>query len=992
MKTGLLGPVAGTVVVVGNGMVSQRFCDQLRRRTNAQTTRIIVFGEEPWPAYDRVQLTKYFQLSSADPLLLATRTWYANNDIELRTSAKITRVDLDAREVVTESGERCAYDHLVLATGSSAFVPRMPGIERPGVFVYRTLEDLDAIRAYAQGATRCAVLGGGLLGLEAARAVQECGVTTHVVEMADRLMPRQLDAIGGRLLRREIERMGVPVHVGCATREVLGDPAVTGLLTQTDELPFDMVVVSAGIRPRDELAREAGIAVGERGGIQVDDSLATSAPDVYAIGECALHRGMIYGLVAPGYEMAEVLARALTGEPEARFEGADLSCKLKLMGVDVASFGDPFADESRSDAQVVAFQDFTSGVYKKLILDGSAQHVLGGMLLGDASAYGTLTHYARSGEPIPGTPEELLLGARGGGAATGLAALPDAAQVCSCNNVSKGAILQAVSGGACELSALKSCTKAGTSCGGCLPQVVDLLDMGLAAMGRSTRKRLCEHFDLTRRELFDVVRVRGIDTFEELLREHGTGGHGCEVCKPTAASIFASLQNEMILSKHATLQDTNDRFLANIQRRGLYSVVPRIPGGEITPEGLIRLGEIAQRYGLYTKITGGQRVDMFGATLEKLPDIWEELVESGFESGHAYAKGLRTVKSCVGSTWCRYGIDDSVGLAIRLEERYRGIRAPHKLKSAVSGCVRECAEAQSKDFGVIATESGWNLYVCGNGGAKPRHADLLATDLDEPTLIRYIDRFLMYYMCTADRLTRTSVWLDKLEGGIEHVRDVVVHDTLGLGAELEQMAAHLVETYQCEWAAVVRDPEQRARFRHFANSDDPDDNVFMIEQRGQHRVADWDPPAAPRKLRLPVVTTTEGGVAKDELVYFGEADAFPAEGGMAVRHGEVQLAIYHFASRGEWYATQNMCPHQEDMVLARGLLGDAKGEPKVVCPMHKKSFSLVSGECLSGEDYQIMTFPVEVQDGRVFARVPPASALADQLCAARSSCHAHAAE
>jgi nitrite reductase (NADH) large subunit len=995
----LCAGIRETILVVGNGMVSQRFCAKMRELVNVDQARIIVIGEETWPAYDRVQLTKYFELMSAEPLLLATRAWYKQHDIELRTGIKVASVDLAAREVVTSEGERCVFDRLVLATGSAPFVPPVPGIEREGVFVYRTLDDLDAIRAYADKAKRCAVLGGGLLGLEAARAVQECGVEAHVIELAPRLMPRQIDAIGGRLLKRAIERLGVQVHVGCGTREVLGDPAVTGLATSEADLPFDMVVVSAGIRPRDELARAAGIGVGERGGIVVDDTLATSAPGVYAIGECALHRGMIYGLVAPGYEMAEALARSLAGE-EARFEGADLSCKLKLMGVDVASFGDAFADERDDSAQVVAFQDFTAGVYKKLIMDAAGKRVLGGMLLGDASAFSTLSHYARTGEAIPGTPEGLLLGERGEAAGGGgLAALPDAAQVCSCNNVSKGAIVGAVRGGACELAQLKACTRAGTSCGGCMPQVVDLLDAELKAMGRSTRRRLCEHFDLTRREMFDVVRVRGIDSFEELLREHGEGGQGCEICKPTAASIFASLQNEMILKKHDALQDTNDRFLANIQRRGLYSVVPRILGGEITPEGLIRLGEIAQRYGLYTKITGGQRVDMFGATLNKLPDIWQELVESGFESGHAYAKGLRTVKSCVGSTWCRYGMDDSVGLAIRIEERYRGIRAPHKLKSAVSGCVRECAEAQSKDFGVISTETGWNLYVCGNGGAKPRHADLLATDLDEATLIKYIDRFLMYYICTADRLTRTSVWVEKLEGGIDHVRDVVVNDSLGLGAELEQMAAHLVASYQCEWAAVVNDPEQRARFRHFANSDADDDSVFMIEQRGQRRVADWDPPAAPRKLRLPVLSLQDAvaaapvAVPEDELVYFGEVASFPVEGGMSVKHGDVQLAIYHFTSRGEWYATQNMCPHQQDMVLARGLLGDVRGEPKVVCPMHKKSFSLLTGESLSGDEYQIMTFPVEVHDGRVFARVPAAASLADQLCAGHTGCdHAHAAE
>jgi nitrite reductase (NADH) large subunit len=331
-------------------------------------------------------------------------------------------------------------------------------------------------------------------------------------------------------------------------------------------------------------------------------------------------------------------------------------------------------------------------------------------------------------------------------------------------------------------------------------------------------------------------------------------------------------------------------------------------------------------------------------------------------------------------------MDDSVGLAIRIEERYRGLRSPHKLKSAVSGCVRECAEAQSKDFGIIATDTGWNLYVCGNGGAKPRHADLLATDLDEATLIRFIDRFLMYYICTADKLTRTSVWLDKLEGGIEHVREVVVNDSLGLGEELETMAQHLVDTYECEWAAVVNDPVQRAKFRHFANSEDADDTVFMIPQRDQRRVEDWGEPAAPRKLQLPVVQDNT------ELVYFGDVAHFPRDGGMSVKHGNVQLAVYHFESRGEWYATQNMCPHMDDMVLARGMLGDKNGEPKVVCPMHKKNFSLETGACLSGEDYAIMTFPVEVHEEKVFVRVPPAAELEGELCAARSSCHSHAAE
>ena len=414
------------------------------------------------------------------------------------------------------------------------------------------------------------------------------------------------------------------------------------------------------------------------------------------------------------------------------------------------------------------------------------------------------------------------------------------AQVCSCNSVSESQIRDAVrSKGLTTVAEVKTCTKAGTGCGGCLPQVTDLVKAELKAIGKKVNNHLCEHFPHSRQELFEIVKIKRLKTFDALLAEHGTG-HGCEICKPAVASILASLWNENVLApEHATLQDTNDRFLANIQRGGLYSVVPRVPGGEITPEKLIVLGEVARKYGLYTKITGGQRIDMFGAPVHLLPDIWADLVAAGFESGHAYGKAVRTVKSCVGSTWCRYGVQDAVGFAIRVELRYRGIRAPHKLKAAVSGCIRECAEAQSKDFGLIATEKGWNLYVCGNGGAHPRHADLLAADLDEETALKYVDRFLMYYIQTADRLTRTSVWLEKMEGGIDSLRDVIVNDRLGIADELEQQLQSLVDSYECEWKAVVNDPEKRRFFQQFANTDLAEPGVEFVTERGQQRPADW---------------------------------------------------------------------------------------------------------------------------------------------------------
>ncbi|MFP5306611.1 MAG: nitrite reductase (NAD(P)H), partial [Gammaproteobacteria bacterium] len=378
---------------------------------------------------------------------------------------------------------------------------------------------------------------------------------------------------------------------------------------------------------------------------------------------------------------------------------------------------------------------------------------------------------------------------------------------------------------------------AATSCGGCAPLVTQILKAELKRQGVAVNNHLCEHFPYSRQELYHLVRVGRIETFDELLAKHGTG-RGCDICKPAAASIFASCWNEFVLKKDkAALQDSNDYFLANIQKDGTYSIVPRIAGGEITPDKLIVMGQIAKKYGLYTKITGGQRIDMFGAQVHQLPLIWKELVDAGFESGHAYGKAVRTVKSCVGSTWCRYGVQDSVGMSLVVEHRYKGLRAPHKLKFAVSGCTRECAEAQSKDVGVIATEKGWNLYVCGNGGMKPRHAELLAADLDDATLLRYIDRFLMFYVRTADRLQRTSVWRDNLEGGLDYLKDVIVHDKLGIGAELEAEMAHVIDTYACEWKKAVEDPETLKRFRTFVNSEAGDNNVVLVEERGQIRPA-----------------------------------------------------------------------------------------------------------------------------------------------------------
>lgn len=827
------------IVVVGNGMVGYKFCEKLTARMQPDQFEIVVFGEEPRHAYDRVHLSEYFAGKTADDLSMSTLEWYAEKNIRLHLSDPVQQIDRNEKTVHSFHGITESYDYLVLATGSAPFVPPIPGVEKDGVFVYRTIEDLDMMQSYAKKARKGAVIGGGLLGLEAAKAMLDLGIEeTHVIEFAPRLMPRQIDDQGSAMLRSKLQELGLEIHLNKNTSEILGDDCIKAMRFADDSyLDVDMLVISAGIKPRDELAKLSGLEVGTRGGIVVNSRLQTTDPEIFAVGECALHNGMIYGLVAPGYEMADVVAANLCGGDKS-FTGYDMSTKLKLIGVDVASFGNAFS--TTPECRTIVFEDTVKSIYKRINISNDGKQLLGGILIGDAEAYNMLLQTVNNKIVLPPNPEDLILGARGGTASegAGVMSLPDDALICSCEAVSKASICEAVIGGTETLDGIKKCTKAGTGCGGCVPMVKDLIAGTMKAQGKYVRTVVCEHFQYSRQELLDFIRLEKLETYDQVLDKHGKGD-GCEICKPVVSSILASLYAETA-NKKPVAQDSNDRFLANIQKGGTYSVVPRIPGGEITPDKLIVIGEVAKKYGLYTKITGGQRIDMFGAHLSDLPLIWEELIAAGFESGHAYAKSLRTVKSCVGSTWCRFGLHDSVSFAIEVEERYRGLRSPHKLKSAVSGCIRECAEAQSKDFGIIATEKGWNLYVCGNGGSKPRHADLLAQDVDKETCIRYIDRFLMFYIKTADPLTRTATWLDKMDGGIEYLRNVVVNDSLGMGAQWEAEMERLVDSYTCEWKEAVQNPEIRKRFAHFVNAPaEKDPNVKFEPMRDQVRAAEW---------------------------------------------------------------------------------------------------------------------------------------------------------
>ncbi len=835
---------AKNVVIIGNGMVSHKFCEKICSKT--ANYKITVFSEEPIRAYDRVHLTDYFKKSDGSDLFLSDLAWYQEKNINLHLNDPIINVNTDKKVVESQQGAIVAYDYLIFATGSAAFVPPISGIDKQGVFLYRTIADLDRIKAYAVHAKKGAVIGGGLLGLEAAKALVDLQIDdTSVVEFAGRLMPRQIDDMASATLQHKLLSLGLNCLLQKSTSEILGEDRITGLaFADGSSIAADILIVSAGIKPRDELAKQAGLKIGPRGGILVDEKMRTSDPHIFAIGECALFNDMIFGLVAPGYEMAEIAAATICGEQKS-FYGFDMSTKLKLMGVDVASFGDPFICEP--DARTIHLEDKHKGIYKRLNISADGKRLLGGILVGEAHSYNMLLQTVNNQLPIPEHPEIMLFSEQavnGQPTGAGVDTLPDSALICSCEGITKAQICQAITEQNCEhLDDVKKCTKAGSGCGGCVPMVKDIVTYTMKQQGKYVRNTVCEHFDYSRQELFDLIKIHEYRTYDEVLDNIGHG-HGCEVCKPLVSSLLASLWNDMILGKgNDTAQDSNDRFLANIQRGGTYSVVPRIPGGEILPEKLIVIGQVAEKYKLYTKITGGQRIDMFGAHVNDLPFIWEELIAAGFESGHAYGKALRTVKSCVGSTWCRFGLHDSVSFAIKIEERYRGVRAPHKFKSAVSGCIRECAEAQSKDFGIIATDKGWNLYVCGNGGSKPQHALLLASDIDSDTCIRYLDRFLMFYIQTADPLTRTATWLNKMDGGIEYLRNVVVNDSLGMAQTWEKEMQQLVDAYQCEWKVAVQDPDIRKRFVHFVNApDQKDDSIRFDEMRGQKKAADWNTP------------------------------------------------------------------------------------------------------------------------------------------------------
>lgn len=1052
-----------TIFVVGLGMVGIAFIEKMLALDEAKRYRLVTCGEESHLAYNRVALTDYFQHRSVEKLYLNQVEWYAQQDPErflFHTGEQATSLDTVAHSITTSKGREISYDYCVLATGSESTLPPYVSPLRAerarGLFVYRNISDLDEMLSYSEQehvkGGRAVVVGGGLIGLEAAKAVFDLETISEVVIINRQVFPlsRQLDDEGGEIVLRRIEAMGVRVFTRTTVKDIItSDGVLTGLHLSDDQyLKAEMIIHAIGITPRDDLARQAGLKCVEKGGIIINDLLQASAQDVYAIGECASWKGNTYGLIAPGVEMADILSFNFTqvetdvgGFKPRVMNMPDLSTKLKLMGVDVASFGDYFADKrgaqgaltskvavaeslTRDKAEKVVeakpiagqinpsesnysnivkegevaintvttgmkhgsrqaaldgptecltYHDPFSYVYKKYIFTADGKYLLGGMMVGDTSDYVKLVSLVKKKKELEEPPSKFIMGSGSKGPDDG-ADLDDDTQICSCHNVTKGAISECVKAGVTTLSDLKAKTKIGAGCGGCVPLATNIFKAEMKKTGHAVSNHLCPHFGMARQELFSVVKIRKLKTFPEIMEVAGVkkDSLGCEICKPAIGSILSSLYNELVLAPvHHANQDTNDKYLANIQRNGTFSVVPRVAGGEITPDKLIVLGQVAKKYKLYTKITGGQRIDLFGAHKQDLPDIWEELVAAGFESGHAYGKALRTVKSCVGTTWCRYGIGDSVGMAIHLEERYKGIRSPHKFKGGVSGCVRECAEAQSKDFGLIATDKGWNIFLAGNGGSNPRHATLFAKDVPPSKVIQILDRFLMYYIHTADKLMRTARWVEQFDGGIERLKTILLDDELGICADLEREMSELIGSYADEWKAVVDDPARRRQFRQFVNSDERRPQTEVITERGQERPADWPKRLPPAKLGESVIVTPKSKWEWRKLATV--QDLMPTDDATtsaAVKYGDSQLAIFHIPRRG-YFATQQMCPHKRAFVLDHGIVGDdLDGNLYVSCPLHKRNFRLTDGKCLNDEDFSIIPFDVKQEGDDLLVLLP----------------------
>ncbi len=793
------------LVVVGNGMAGARLVEEVLARGGRDKFDITMFGDEPYGNYNRILLSTVLAGDhDTTDIFLNPLDWYGQNGVTLHAGVKAVAMDRTLKQVFGTGKVLEQYDKLVFATGSTPFVPPMAGLEgadgayKPGVFVFRTIEDCDRMREYAGHCRSAAVIGGGLLGLEAARGLKNLGVDVHVVHLLGYLMDAQMDAASGGMLTETMRGMGVTVHLEKSTSAILGDEAVCGLqFNDGSVLDCDMVVVAAGIRPNTALAKAGGLNV-ERGIVVHDNMSCRNDENVFAIGECAQHRGVVYGLVAPAWEQARVLADVLTGaNPRSRYEGSKLSTKLKVMGVELAVMG---AKEPQDGDEVVSYVEPRRGVYKKLIIREG--RLAGAILLGDGAAAPRLLQAFDRNEALPDVRADLLFGGlTSASPAAGVEEMPDDAQICNCNGVSKGKIVAAIGGGARTLQAVCSATRAGTGCGTCKVQVKALLDAcaGPLVAEDPSATYYVPGVPYAKPELIAAIRKHGLRSVSAVFAELAAGAED-----PGSKAGLASLLKTIWTDEYEDERDArfvNDRVHANIQKDGTFSVVPRIYGGITTPAELKRIAETAERHQVrMVKFTGGQRIDLLGIPKEELPMVWQEL---GMPSGHAYTKAFRTCKTCVGTEFCRYGVGDSVKLGIAIEKRFQGIESPHKMKLATTGCPRNCSEATTKDLGAVAIEGGrWEVYVGGAAGSRVRKGDVLVVVDSHEDVLKYMGRFMEYYRQNAKYLERTYDYVDRT--GIDRLRQVLVDDSEGICAELDAAIQRAVDAYQDPWQEAVQ--------------------------------------------------------------------------------------------------------------------------------------------------------------------------------------------
>jgi nitrite reductase (NADH) large subunit len=808
--------VAQRLVVVGNGMAGVRALEEVLARGGGEHFEITVFGDEPYGNYNRILLSNVLAgVDDPTEIYLNTLDWYNDNGIDLRAGVRVVRLDAFAHLVHADDGTTLHYDKLILATGSRSFFPPMAGLWSDnrtltdGVFGFRTLDDTAAMIAEAASRSKAVVIGGGLLGLEAARGLQNRGLTVDVVHAGPTLMNAQLDDPAGAILRKSVEDLGIGVHTDKRTTEVITDDAdrLRGVLfSDGSRLDCDMLVIAAGIRPNVGLAQRAGLTV-ERAIVTDDHMRSIDDDDVYVVGECAQHRGQVYGLVAPLWEQAKVLADHITGtDLTSAYHGSRVATKLKVAGVDVASMG--VKAPEHPDDEFVQYSEPKHGVYKTVVIrDGK---LVGATLVGDVSKVSFLTQAYDSGLPLPDERVALMFDIGTPDVGVGVAELADDAQVCNCNGVTKGALVSCVHGGETSLSGVMAKTRAGKGCGSCKELVGQIVEW--AAGGAVTEDPSASWYvpgiPYDKPTLMRHIRELELHSVSSVFAALAPDGREDAGSKMALASLLETMwADEFVDERDARF--INDRVHANIQRDGTFSVVPQMKGGVTSVGQLRRIADVAEKYEIpMIKLTGGQRIDLLGVRKEDLPAVWADL---DMPSGYAYGKSFRTVKTCVGSDFCRYGVGDSTALGIAIEERYQGLASPAKMKLAVTGCPRNCAEALCKDLGVVAVDGGrWEIYVGGAAGAHIRKGDLLATVDDAQTVITLTGRFLQYYRESANWLERTYKWVPRV--GIEHIRAVIVEDADGLAAGLDERMQKSVDAYRDPWKDG-REPASVGQFR-----------------------------------------------------------------------------------------------------------------------------------------------------------------------------------